>query len=282
MTDEVEVVETPQESEQDVGQEVSVDASHDEPAAAEQDSETADSTGEAAAPDGEIATAKPKNRVQERINELTRQRHEKERALDEAKQEAEYWKKQATQSKPEQQPQPQSGKPQWDQYDSNEEYLEALSNYQLDQRLSAREAEQAQKAQQQKAAELQRTFMERAEKLEVEDFVDVVYNPDLQISPEMTRLAFESEKGPEILYHLGQNPAEAARIAAMDAAQAGRAIGMLEAQLSLPKAKTITSAPPPIKPISGTGEPPTIDQEKMTPEQWRDWRNEQLRQQGAH
>lgn len=248
--------------------------------AAEQDSEQADTEGEAAAPSGEDATAKPKKGIQERINELTRQRHDEKRAAEEARAEAEYWKSQAIQKEPESQaPQP-TGKPQVDQYDSYEDYLEALSDYKVEQRLSQGAEERQRQEQEQHFAAQRDAFHKRAEKLEVDDFVEVVYNPSLTISEEMQRLAFESDKGPEILYHLGKNPAEAARIAVMSPAQAGRAIGMLEASLTLPPAKHVSSAPPPITPITGGGEPPKVDPDKMTPDQWRDWRNEQLRQKG--
>jgi hypothetical protein len=134
--------------------------------------------------------------------------------------------------------------------------------------------------QQMQLAERQKAFHAKAEKLEIPDFVDVVYNPDLKLSQDMVDIAFDSDKGPEILYYLGKNPAESARIASMDKARAGYEIGRLEAALALPPAKIISGAPTPIKPISGGGEPPQMDQEKMTPEQWRDWRNEQLRSRG--
>ena len=248
-------------------------------ATAEQTSEQADSEGEAATPAGDDATAKPKKSgVQERINELTRQRHDKERALDAAKQEAEYWKAQAIQKPEEPQQSPvATGKPESDQFDSYEEYLEALSDYKVDQRLTANRVEQEQQAQRQQLASKQQAFNQKAEKLEIDDFVDVVYNPDLVLSEDMIGIAFDSDKGPEILYYLGKNPTESARIAALTPVQAARELGRLEASITLPPAKTLSAAPPPITPISGGGEPPQMDQDKMTPEQWRDWRNEQLR-----
>jgi hypothetical protein len=231
---------------------------------------------------GDDATAKPKKSgIQERINELTRQRHDKERDLEAARQEAEYWKSQVVQKPAQPQTAAPTGKPTVEQYDSYEDYLEALSDYKVEQKLSVREQEQSRSQQQEQLVERQKAFQARAEKLEIDDFVEVVYNPDIRISQDMADIAFDSEKGPEILYYLGKNPAEAARLASLDTRQVGYEIGRLEAALSLPQAKTQSSAPPPIKPISGGGEPPQMDQEKMTPDQWRDWRNEQLRLKGA-
>lgn len=238
--------------------------------------------GEAATPSGDNATAsKPKKKgVQERIDELTRQRHDRERELEAARQEADYWKAQVIQ-KPKVEAQAPTGKPTVEQYESYEDYLEALSDYKVSEKLQATQQQMATANQQAQLAERQKAFHAKAEKLDIPDFVDVVYNPDLLLSQDMVDIAFDSEKGPEILYYLGKNPAEAARIAQMDKARAGYEIGRLEAALQLPPAKNVTSAPPPIKPISGGGEPPQMDQEKMTPEQWRDWRNEQLRMKGA-
>ena len=247
------------------------------------ESEQAAQEGESATPSGDDATAKlKKSGIQERINELTRQRYDKERALEAARQEAEYWKAQAIQKPEQEAPKPQqSGRPVSENFDSYEEYLEALSDYKVNERLAAAQQEQTQAQKQAELAKQQQKFHARAETLGFDDFVEVVYNPDLQVSQDMIEIAFDSDKGPELLYFLGKNPAEAARIASMSAAQAARELGRLEASLDMPPAKNVSSAPPPIKPISGGGEPPQMDQEKMTPEQWREWRNEQLRAKSA-
>jgi len=86
-----------------------------------------------------------------------------------------------------------------------------------------------------------------------------------------------SEQGPQILYHLGKNPEEAMRIARLPPAHAALEIGRLEAKLSLPQAKTVTQAPPPIRPLSGGSGSAIVDPDKMTTTEWRQWREEQLR-----
>lgn len=276
MSDENEIVEAP-EVEQTQGEQPEVTA---------ETGETAETTGESATPPGDDATAiKPKKKgVQERIDELTRQRHEKERALDAAKQEAEYWKSQAIQKPATPQPvvEPQSSKPRIEQYENYDDYITALTAHTVSETLAANNAERAQQQRRQTLAEQQKAFNAKGEALDVDDFVEVVYNPDLQLSEKMIEIAFDSDKGPEILYYLGKNPSEAARIAQLSEVQAARELGRLEASMSMPSPKLTSSAPPPIKPITGSGEPPQLDQEKMTPEQWRDWRNEQLRKKGAH
>lgn len=273
MSDENEIVES-QEVEQTEGEQPEVTAESGETAAKQEDSAT---------PPGDDATAsKPKKKgVQERIDELTRQRHEKERALETARQEAEYWKSQAVQKPQAPQPQATSGAPAVEQFDSYEDYLRAAARYEVSQTLAAERQEQTAAQQRQRLLEQQRIVHEKGDSI-ADDFVEVVYNPELLISQEVAELAFDSDKGAEILYYLGKNPSESERISRLSPVQAAREIGRLEASLSMPSPKLTSSAPPPIKSISGGGEPPQKDQEKMTPDEWRDWRNDQLRKKGAH
>lgn len=70
-------------------------------------------------------------------------------------------------------------------------------------------------------------------------------------SPVMTDLILTSDVGPDVAYHLGQNRALAAQIAAMNPVEAARAIGRIEASLPQIKPKTETNAPPPISPVGG-------------------------------
>lgn len=62
-----------------------------------------------------------------------------------------------------------------------------------------------------------------------------------------------SDQGPDVLYHLGSNPAEAARIARLSPLLQAKEIGRIEAALaSAPPVKRTTSAPPPISPVTPT------------------------------
>ena len=229
----------------------------------------------------EDASAKPTG-VQKRIDELTRNRREAERERD-------YWRDQAL-GKP--QPQAEEAKPEsaapptlesvdFDEVEYQKQMAQwALSNIdqQLDQRLSAKEQEA--QARQQEAERHQRrlAFAAKADEFAAgkPDYYEIANNPDLHINDVMADVIASSDKGPEVLYHLGNNPQEAERIAQLPPTHAALEIGRLEAKISLPKAKTVSEAPPPINAINGGGESPAIDPDKMTPEQFRDWRNKQL------
>jgi hypothetical protein len=232
--------------------------------------ETVEKSEEATAPEaGDDATArKPKRGVQERINELVRQREE-------AAREARIYREQleAQQRKP-QQPQ---GKPDIAQFERYEDYLQALSSHEARQAIAEQQQSLAQMAQQREMEAKKQAFSARVAQFEADDFQEVAFDPSLPVSDAMRDVILDSDKGPELLYHLGHNRAEAARIASLSPVQAARALGLLEASLSLPKAKTVTAAPPPFKPVAGRGEPAQTDPEKMTADEWREWRVAQLR-----
>lgn len=100
------------------------------------------------------------------------------------------------------------------------------------------------------------------------DFHQVAGNPALQITPEMANEIMDSDYGPQIQYHLGKNPREAARIAALSQSRQIREIGRLEAEVSRPAAKRVTQAPAPIKPVAGKRVNPAFDPNKATPEEY--------------
>jgi hypothetical protein len=142
-------------------------------------------------------------------------------------------------------------------------WLKEFTKYQLRQENKAAEVARLQ-AEQQKAVEARaQTWQERVEsaKAEFSDYAEVAQNPELPVTPAMGEAILESEIGTKILYHLGQNPAEAARIAKLSPASQVREIGKLEAKLESPKAtesapepqtKTVVSkAPAPKKPVAG-------------------------------
>ena len=79
----------------------------------------------------------------------------------------------------------------------------------------------------------------------------------------MTDLILTSDVGADVAYHLGQNHALAAQIAAMNPVEAARAIGRIEAGIVQPKPRTETKAPDPISPVRGSAGA-ARDPEKMS------------------
>lgn len=86
------------------------------------------------------------------------------------------------------------------------------------------------------------------------DFVQVAYNRALPVTDEMATAISEDESGPEILYWLGSNPREAARIAQLHPIAQAKEIGKIAVQVAAnPPVRKTSSAPEPISPVTPQG-----------------------------
>lgn len=107
-----------------------------------------------------------------------------------------------------------------------------------------------------------------------EDFSEVMESiPDESLTDAMTRAIMESSQGGEITYFLGKNHDEAARIAKLSFTSQVIEIGKLSEKLSNHQS---SSAPDPIDPARGGGDAGSVDIDKMSPEQYRDYRRKQM------
>lgn len=114
---------------------------------------------------------------------------------------------------------------------------------------------------QKKAVELlnEHTFNETCNKVYEEgkkafpDFDVTVSNLQLVgVSRDFLELATTSEAGAKLLHHLGSDLDEAARIASLPPVQMARELTRLEYKLSQKQTKSVSKAPAPIAPISGS------------------------------
>ena len=244
------------------------------------DKENAVTEGDPAAPQKPDAKA--------RIRQLHAERER-------AREDAAYWRGQAEAKKePEKvaQPEPVNNGPTPDQFATYEDYLDARADFRAEQKYKTLEAAKEQKAKDDatKAAEEkeEQTFKSKVEefKAKTPDFEDTVRNPDLRISKVMYEAMRETEVGPQIAYHLGKNPQEAARIAGLSPIAAIKEIGKLEAKFSKEPAPTVQT-----KTISDAPEPPSIvqgtangqkDESKMTDTEWyAHWKAEKVKKMQA-
>lgn len=133
-----------------------------------------------------------------------------------------------------------------DQFETYEDYAEALAERKAQEKLSQREAMR----QQQEFLEAYHD-REEAARDKYDDFESVAYNPNLPVTEYMARAIQASDVGPDVLYHLGSDPREAARISRLDPILQAREIGKIEARLSAePPVRRTTNAPPPIAPVN--------------------------------
>ncbi len=214
-----------------------------------------DSPPESADPESEA----PKQRAKERIEQVIAERNA-------AKEYGEYWRQQALANVvPATAPAEPTPQPTIEQFDYDpDKFAKATVDWATKEAKSAAtEAVKTQLDVQAKAtrqADLQTKWEERAAKFTEDhpDYHAVVTNPTIKMTSEMVEVMAESDKGPEMAYHLGLNPDKAARIARMSTVQQAAAIGRLEAEVSKPAPKPqLTSAPTP--PTSVGGQQPTVD-----------------------
>jgi hypothetical protein len=185
------------------------------------------------------------------------------------------WKRELDQRLAANQPPPKveqpATKPQPDSFKTTEEYLEALTDWKVEERMresSAKAQRQAAEQQsRQQAVELDRTFEQRAESAreKYDDFDALAFNPQLPITDAMAATLKASENGAELAYYLGQHPEEASRIARLSPFLQAKELGRIEAKLPQaeakpnPPAKKTSSAPAPIDPVKPKGSGGFVD-----------------------
>ena len=210
----------------------------------------------------EIVEEPRKQTAQERINEITRSRREAER-------ETEYWKNLAMKDAPEVQATP-SGRPVLHEYETTEEYEDALNGWYNQERSKSQSAI----AQQEHTKTLLKSFNERAATIRAEhtDFDDVVESR--VFTDTMRAVVLSAKNGPEVAYFLGsdENKAIANKIAGLPPEMQPYEIGKLETQIELTKkTKAVTTAPAPISEIDGATGGDKVDPSKMSTDEWMEW-----------
>lgn len=112
----------------------------------------------------------------------------------------------------------------------------------------------------------------RAARAKYEDFDEVVSAPIF--APEMQAMLMQSPRGAEIGYYLGLHPDEAATLNRLTPVAKARAIIALEQKIGTQQTKTVSTAPAPITPVTGSAES-VKDPEKMTSDEWHAWHRQQ-------
>jgi hypothetical protein len=213
------------------------------------------------------------------LEELVRTRHERNEARTEAEQlraELDELRTQMQTAQAQPAPKELDPKPMRSQFVSDDDYMEALSDWKVDQKLQERQQEETQArinaAQEAMANNWQRRLT--AAKAELADFDDVVGKSEIDLPNHIYVAVVESDFGPELAYYLAQNPDETRLLKGMSPTAALRMLGKLEDRLAdakkpatkdepKPENKAVpetSKAPPPIDPLkdaTGAVEKPT-------------------------
>lgn len=239
-----------------------VEQATDQAAQIEDSATSQESTGDPSADPGKKAKG-----VQKRIDELVREREDWKRAALRLMEQ-----QQGTQQpEPPKQAEPQ-GKPDLGKYESYEAYVEALTEWKLEQRESQRRQQEEGKRRQAEQAKTQEAVGKVIEKGrgKYDDYDAVVFNPSVPITDAMAQAMLDIDSGHDVAYYLGSNPQEAARIAQLSPFAQAREIGKLEIKLSAKPAKTVSDAPPPITPV-GSKSAASKDPAQMSDKEWAEW-----------
>lgn len=179
-------------------------------------------------------------------------------------------KESATEKKPEKVE--AAKKPELKEFQTYEDWVEAVSDWKADQKITARleeDRKQRETASKQteietKNKEIEKTWMDRVNKAKERhsDYEDVAFNKEntANIKPGtvLDGWILDSEFGAEILYELASDPEEIVRLNSLGPFAQARELAKLESSFSgkspaASKVKIITSAPKPPSEVGGTG-----------------------------
>jgi hypothetical protein len=212
--------------------------------------------------ESESATDEPQEKskgggFQKRIDKLTKEKAEKER-------EAEFWRQEAMRNRPKEEPKVEAQKeperPKREEYANEEDFLDKLTDWKLDQR-------QAEQEKKRKADEAVRPLFEARVRFAeaTPDFHEVVRAAtNVPVSEYMQPYLADPEVGPELSYFLAKNPEEGQKLAKLGPVALAQSIIDLrpqykpEEQEEAPVAKT-TAAPKPPSPVGTRSKETEID-----------------------
>ena len=184
---------------------------------------------------------------------------------------------------------PAEDKPNRDDFEDDEAYLEALADWKVESKLRAhgevvskKASEDSEKSAISEVAQEIEDITDRGSD-KYPDYSDVVYDKDLVINQNMLETIIVSDVAEDILYYLGKNPDVSAAIGEMSPLRAAKEIWKIEMELAKGKpeekkvevkpevTKKVTQTPEPINPPKQTGVTEK-DPSQMSPKEYRAWR----------
>ena len=228
----------------------------------------------------EVELEKPKDKLNKRFEKVSKRAQDAEAKAAELENRLRELEGRVNpqQQQVQQQPVYDDSKPSASQFDDAFEYAEALAKWSADNALKQRDAQDAQRRQQ----DSWNAKLEKA-KAEYDDWDDVVPKSKVIVRDEIRDSILESEVGPQILYALASDDKFAKELAAMPVIKALKELGKLEAKFEAVAEKPArtaqepvsrSKAPSPIRPLTGgrAGADVLVDTngEFMgTPSQWK-------------
>jgi len=185
---------------------------------------------------------------------------------------------------------PSEDKPKREDFIDDEAYLEALTDWKVDQKLKVKTEVIDKKSEEEQDKEAAQELFELVDGVvekgrdKYPDFDTVAMDKNLSITQDMMEIIIESELSFELMYYLGKNPDVATEISKMSAMKAAKKFVEIEVEIAkpakkeekqeevkvTPKRKT-PEAPDPITPVRSDGLTER-DPSKMSAKEYRAWR----------
>jgi len=176
--------------------------------------------------------------------------------------------------------------PQEEDFEEYKDYVKAEGRWSARQEFQELQTAETERAEQEEQTEIYNSYCQRADKArEAHDDYDEVVGQDIELPQSAVLAIIELDNGPEIAYHLGQNPEACEKLSGLSQLGAVAEIGRLSASLTetskgsvktsaeparVPNKKPVSAAPTPIKPI-GAGSTKTqvaLDEEEVSFEEY--------------
>lgn len=177
---------------------------------------------------------KAKKTPSERIQELANRRREAEAKAEAAERRAQELEARVLALQAGAKPLEAGDKPLRSKFTSDDDYIEALTDWKAKEALAKREMEQAQARAEAEQAEIASQWSKRQEKVmkTLPDYADVIGKSEVSIPASVHQAILESEQGPQIAYFLALHPEEAKAIAQLKPLAAVKRIASLERDLA--------------------------------------------------
>lgn len=175
-----------------------------------------------------------KNRFSERITELVAKRREAESKEEATRRENDELRARLERFEAAPPIVEADPKPTRSTFASDEDFIEALTDWKATDALRRREQEQAKARQDAQQKQLMEGWESRQNKAmaEIDDYTDVIGASTVQLPMHLYQTIIESEIGPELAYFFAKHPAEARRYSGMTPTAAVKALAKLEMDLA--------------------------------------------------
>ena len=214
-----------------------------------------------------------------------------QRKLSEKDQEIEFYKKLALKEKSDSseakpvnkaEKQGDDSRPDPNDFDTQIDYIEALTDWKLDQKekiKSQKEVEKQKQTEAQKKADSFQKSITEFKKIQT-DFDEVLAEAsDLEVSPIVQDLIIESEHSARLVYELAKNQELAIKLNSLNPIQIAKELGKIEAKFSDSsneiKQIKVSKAPPPLSPVSPKTSKVNKSPEEMDYQEYKLWRAKQ-------